>query len=343
MERSQITIDLGAVRHNVRRLRSASGGAELWAVVKSDGYGHGATDVARAALDEGATALCVATASEGAVLREAFRGARIIILAGVDGEQLELARELDLEIAASTLPIPEGLSVHLKVDTGMGRWGMPLDDALGVAPELVDGVMTHLATADERDDRFAQKQLARFRTVASRFPDATRHAANSAATLRFPDAGFDAVRCGLALYGLSPFHDDPNDHGLKPVLSWRSVISIEKILAPGESTGYGRRFMAEEPTRLGLVPVGYADGFRRGLSGSQVLVDGQAAHVLGTISMDSFAVSLPAGTGAGSVVTLIGDGLLAEDHARRLETITYELVCGIRASATRCSRNVVDG
>ncbi|MCY4087522.1 MAG: alanine racemase [Actinomycetia bacterium] len=343
MHRSQITIDLRAVRHNVRRLRLAAAGAELWAVVKASGYGHGAVDVARAALEEGATALCVATAAEGSVLRERFRDARILILAGADDETIDAARAQGFEVAVSALPIPEGVPVHLKVDTGMGRWGMSIEDAAGVAAGQVVGVMTHLATADERDGRFASEQLGRFREVAARFPGATCHAANSAATLRLAESRFDAVRCGLALYGLSPFHDDPRGHGLEPVLSWRSLVSVEKVLEPHESTGYGRRFVAQERTRIGLVPVGYADGFPRALSGAEVLVGGKAARVLGAVSMDSFAVSLPTGAGAGSGVTLIGDGLLAEAHAQRLETITYELVCGISTSPTRCCREVIDG
>jgi len=150
------------------------------------------------------------------------------------------------------------------------------------------------------------------------------------------------VRCGIALYGLSPFGDDPRRHGLEPVLAWRSYVALAKTIAPGESTGYGRRFVAERPTRVGLVPVGYADGFRRGLTGTEVLVGETRRRVLGTVSMDSFAVEL-GDEPAGSPVTLIGGGVLAEEHARVLGTINYEITCAIAHDARRAERRLADG
>jgi alanine racemase len=146
----------------------------------------------------------------------------------------------------------------------------------------------------------------------------------------------------VALYGLSPFGDDPATHGLEPVLSWRSQVALTKTLAPGESTGYGRRFVAERAARIGLVPVGYGDGFRRGLTGTEVLVGGSRRRIVGTISMDALAVELgdePEGT----EVTLIGNGVLVEEHARRLGTINYEVTCGIRSAPERAKRQIVDG
>jgi alanine racemase len=326
----------------VRRLRDAAGGAELWAVVKADAYGHGAKDVARAALAEGAAALCVATAREGQALREAFRGPRILVMGPLAAGDDDVARAAGLELAVAMPAIPAGLPVHVKVDTGMGRWGMTLEEALALPRERVVGVMSHLATADEGDERFARTQIERFREVVARFPGAVAHLANSAGTLRFPDAQFDAVRCGLALYGLSPFGDDPARHALEPVLSWRSYIAQTKTLAAGESTGYGRRFVAERPTRIGIVPVGYADGFRRGLSGGEVVVEGARRRVVGAVSMDALAVELAAEE-VGARVTLLGDGVLAEEHALRLGTINYEITCGIRADPRRGDRRVVDG
>jgi alanine racemase len=254
----------------------------------------------------------------------------------------EVARAARLEVTASTPDLPEGLPVHVKVDTGMGRFGMSPDELADIPAGRVVGLMSHLATADEADEAFARDQVALFGALASRFPGAVSHLANSAATLRFPAARFDAVRCGVALYGLSPFGADPAAHGLEPVLSWRSYVALAKVLAPGESTGYGRRFVAGTPVRIGLVPIGYADGFRRGLSGAEVLVDGRRRRVLGTVSMDSFAVQL-GDEEEGAPVTLIGDGLLAEEHARRLGTINYEITCGIRAQPARADRIVVDG
>lgn len=339
MSRSAIAIDLGALRRNAAALVQAAGGAELWAVVKADAYGHGAADCARAALDGGARALCVATAKEGAALRRELAEARILVLSPLaDGDEA-LAREAGLEVAVSSPRLPEGLPVHVKVDTGMGRFGMAPEDATALDPGRVVGVMSHLATADEEDASFARGQLEVFTQVAARFPEAVRHVANSAATLSLAESHFDAVRCGVALYGLSPFGRDPAEHALEPVLSWRSYVAQAKTLGAGDSTGYGRRFVAEGDTRIGLVPVGYADGFRRGLTGTEVLVAGTRRRVLGTVSMDSFAVEL-GDEPEGAPVTLVGDGLLVEEHARHLGTINYELTTGIVSNPRRAERRV---
>jgi alanine racemase len=342
MTRSEITIDLGALRRNARVLAEAAGEAELWAVVKAEAYGHGAADCARVALEAGARALCVATAKEGAALRRDNPDARILVLSPLGPGEESLAREAGLEVAVSSLQLPKGIPVHVKVDTGMGRFGMSPDEAAGIDPDRVAGVMTHLATADEPDETFVRRQLEVFAEVAARFPGATRHAANSAATLSYPAARLDAVRCGVALYGLSPFGDEPGKHGLEPVLSWRSYVAQTKVLGSGESTGYGRRFVAEQETRIGLVPVGYGDGFRRGLTGTEVVVAGTRRRVLGTISMDSFAVELGKEP-EGAPVTLIGDGLFADEHARRLGTINYEITTGIVSDSRRAERRVADG
>jgi alanine racemase len=342
MSRSEITIDLGVLRRNAAVLAEAARGAELWAVLKADAYGHGAADCARAALEAGARALCVATAQEGAALRRELADARILVLSPLAEADEAVAREAGLEVAISSPRIPDGLAVHVKVDTGMGRFGMSPEDAAGIDPARVVGVMSHLATADESDGDFVQAQLEVFADVAARFPGVPRHVANSAATLSFPEARFDAVRCGVALYGLSPFGREPHEHGLEPVLSWRSYIAQAKTLAPGRSTGYGRRFVAERETRIGLVPVGYGDGFRRGLTGTEVLVDRSRRRVLGTISMDSFAVEL-GDEPEGAPVTLIGDGLIADEHARHLGTINYEITTSIVSDSRRTDRRVVDG
>jgi alanine racemase len=219
---------------------------------------------------------------------------------------------------------------------------MSAAEALELPRDRVVGVMSHLATADEADESFARAQIERFQEVAASFPGVTAHLANSAGALRYPEARFDAVRCGIALYGLSPFGDDPARHGLEPALSWRSYVAQARELAPGESTGYGRRFVAEERTRIGIVPVGYADGFRRGLTGTEVLVGATRRRVVGTISMDSLAVEL-GDEQAGTEVTLIGGGILAEEHARVLGTINYELTCGLTRDRARTEWSVVDG
>jgi alanine racemase len=342
MPRSEITIDLRALRRNVERLRVAAAPADVWAVVKADAYGHGAVDAGRAALDAGAGALCVTTVAEGEELRTAFPELRVVVMGPCEDDEERRAREARLEVALSSPRVPHGLDVHFKIDTGMGRWGMALEDALALPTDRLVGIMSHLATADEPDESFARAQIARFEEVCRAFPGVPAHLANSPATLRFEEARFDAVRCGVALYGLSPFGDDPARHGLEPVLSWRSHVALARELGPGESTGYGRRFVADSPTRIGIVPVGYADGFRRGLTGTEVLVGDARRRVVGTISMDSLAVEL-GDEPVGAPVTLIGDGVLAEEHARVLGTINYEITCGIARDPRRAVRRVVDG
>jgi alanine racemase len=334
MHRSEITIDLGAVRHNARRLLEALDGAELWAVVKADGYGHGARDVARAALEAGASALCVVTVAEAVELRRELSAARIIVMCPTD--ELAAAREARLELVVSGGDIPDDLPVHLKLDTGMGRWGLA---ELPQPPANVVGLMSHLATADS-DPSFAAQQVERFREATGPHAHLTRHIANSAAALRLPETRFDAARCGIALYGISPFNGDPAEDGLRPVLSWRSRLAQVRLLQAGESTGYGRRFVAERPTWTGIVPVGYADGFRRDLTGTEVLVDGEPRRAVGTVSMDAVAVELDRELPVGTPVTIVGDGLLIERHAQIAGTIGYEIACGINSDPARASRVV---
>ena len=339
MHRSEITIDLGAIRHNAGRLIEALGRAELWAVVKANGYGHGASDVARAALSAGATALCVATVDEGLELRQGEPAARILIM-GPPNEPRELAaaRDARLELVVSDGEIPSDIPVHLKLDTGMGRWGLA---ELPAPPSNVVGLMSHLATSDS-DPTFAQLQIERFREATEPYAHLTRHLANSAAALRLADARFDAARCGIALYGISPFDADPADDGLRPALSWRSRLAQVRLLQPGESTGYGRRFVTERPTWIGIVPVGYEDGFRRDMTGTEVLVDGERRRAVGTVSMDAVAVELDRELPVGTPVTIIGDGVLIESHAQVADTIGYEIACGINAGSARARRVVTN-
>jgi alanine racemase len=336
VHRSEITVDIGAIRRNAAALLRALGGAELWAVVKADGYGHGALDAARAALDGVATALCVATVPEALALRTELPEPRILVLGPHADREVAEAREARLELVVADGEIPTGVPVHLKLDTGMGRYGLA---ELPEPPVEVVGLMTHLATADS-DPEFARLQLERFRAATEPYAHLTRHAANSAAALRLPEARFDAARCGVALYGLSPFGADPAADGLEPALRWESYLAQAKRLHPGESTGYGRRFVAREPTWIGLVPVGYGDGFRRDMTGTEVLVDGERRRVVGTVSMDSFAVDLDRELPAGTPVVLLGHGVLAEDHARVAGTINYEIVCGVSSDPTRARRTV---
>lgn len=338
MARSELTIDLGALRRNVRTLLRALDGAELWAVVKANAYGHGAVDCAGAALGAGATALCVATVAEGLQLRAELPTARILVMGPATNREIAQARDAELALVVSSDEIPEGVAVHVKLDTGMGRWGV---SELSAPTRDVVGVMTHLATADS-DLEFARRQVERFREATAPLAHLKRHAANSAAALRLPEARFDAARCGIALYGLSPFGTDAAEDGLEPVLSWTSEIALSRRLRPGESTGYGRRFVASDETWVGIVPVGYADGFRRDLEGTEVRVAGERRRVVGTVSMDAFAVELDRELPPGTPVTIVGGGVPLEEHARAAGTITYELATRIESGPTRARRVVVD-
>jgi alanine racemase len=201
--------------------------------------------------------------------------------------------------------------------------------------------MSHFASAD-CDPAFTERQIERFAAATAEYSHLTRHLANSAGVLRYPTARFDAARCGIALYGISPFGGDPGADGLEPALRWESQLAQVRLARPGESTGYGRRWVASEPTWLGIVPVGYADGFRRDLTGTEVRVAGEPRHVVGTVSMDAFAVELDRQLPVGTPVTLLGHGVLAEEHARVAGTIGYEIVTGIRSNPERARRSVID-
>jgi alanine racemase len=232
------------------------------------------------------------------------------------------------------------VGVHVKLDTGMGRLGTrdPAEATrvavAGKARGLrLAGAMTHFATADD-DPAFMREQLARFLAWDI---DAPRHAANSAAALSEPAARLDMIRCGIAIYGMDPFHHDPKDHGLEPALRLVSYVAEVKLARKGESAGYGRRFIAGRDTWVGTIPIGYGDGFRRGLTNRfEAIVGGRRVKGIGTVSMDNITVDLgdePVQRGTEAV--LIGDGILAEDLATQLGTINYEITCGISARVPR--------
>ncbi len=359
--RATVTVDLGAIEDNVARLRDAARPAELWAVVKADGYGHGAAAVGRAALRAGARRLCVAAWEEARGLREELGDVPVLVMGplvageeahvhGVDVAVTSVEGFVRLQTAAR-----QPVGVHLKVDSGMGRWGMAPAEALRVAAQLeedgmlrLSGVMSHLAAADT-DAAFTRAQVERFAAFAEHLPGCPRHIANSAAALRLPEARLDAVRCGIAVYGLSPFGEDPAADGLRAALRLESHVADVKLLQPGESTGYGRRFVASEPTWVGLVPAGYADGVPRMLSGrADVLVGGVRRRVAATVSMDqlTFVIGPERDVDPGDRVTLIGaDGgerVSAEEWARLAGTISYEIVTGL-APRPRRVEHVVAG
>ena len=240
----------------------------------------------------------------------------------------------------------EGERLHVKLDTGMGRLGtMDWDEALRLAQgDRVVGLMTHFATADEPGDEYFPAQLDRFREFAQTVgrDDLVVHAANSAATYRDPGSHFDMVRCGVAVYGMDPFGEDPAERGLDPALSLTSWVAAVRRFEPGASAGYGRRWTAPRPTWVATVPIGYGDGWRRGRAGDrEVLIGGRRHSLVGAVSMDNVTVDLGSETdvGVGDEVVLIGrqgdERILAEDVARRLDTINYEITCALSPRVRR--------
>lgn len=365
-ERAVARVDLGAVERNCGRLRAElAGGAELCAVVKAEGYGHGAVECARAAQAGGATWLATATAAEAAELRAQGLTGPILVQGALTTEEAETALGAGADVVAwregfaravAALAAARGRSarVHVKLDTGMGRLGTSHPaEALRVAeaaagdPHLdLVGVMTHFATADEPGDDHFPLQLERFTAFVeeakARHPGVIAHAANSAATFREPAAHFDLVRCGVAVYGLDPFQGDPDTIGLEPTLALESYVAAVKRFEPGQSAGYGRSWRAEGPTWVGVLPIGYGDGWRRALSNNAEALIGGARHPLvGTVSMDNVAVDLGAETdvAVGDRAVLIGvqgdERILCEEVARRLGTINYEVTCGLAPRVRR--------
>lgn len=363
--RAEARIDTGAIERNCKLLDERAGGAELCAVVKANGYGHGAAAAAAAALRGGATWLAVAAAAEAEELRMHFSEEPILVMGAMTEDELRQALSANADVAVwhprfreLCSQVASGMGVearlHVKHDSGMGRLGsrdsqavidLARDCAADPALKLA-GVWTHFATADEDDDSFLGEQLAAFGPVAEAVreidPEVTVHAANSAATLREPGSHFDMVRCGVAIYGLDPMQQDPGDHGLEPALSLHSYVADVKRFESGASAGYGRRWRAEAETWVGVLPVGYGDGIRRGLTNNaEVLVGGRRYPLVGTVSMDNITIDLGPETDVepGAEAVLIGEQgserVLAEDWARRLDTINYEVTCGISSRVPR--------
>jgi alanine racemase len=359
--RAVARVNVAAIERNVARLRRELGPAtSLCAVVKADGYGHGAVPAARAALDGGARSLAVAAAGEAAALRDAGVEAPVLVMGALSPAELDVALAARADVVAwdedfvRAVAARGGGAVHVKLDTGMGRLGTR-DTAeatrvaeLAAAAEgvVLAGAMTHFATADERGDAFLGEQLSRFTAWAAPLrrahPQIVLHAANSAATLREPGAHFDMVRTGVAIYGMDPFGEDPLARDLEPALELRSYVAAVKPMAAGESAGYGRRFVAASPTHVATLPIGYGDGVRRGLTNNaDVLVGGVRRPLVGTVSMDNVTIDVgPTPDAAvGDTAVLIGaqegERITAEEVARRLDTINYEVTCGLAARVTR--------
>jgi Alr-MurF fusion protein len=364
-----LEIDLSAIAGNVRRVKELVGpDVRVLASLKADGYGHGALKVARTALHNGASMIGVATVSEATPLREAGITAPILVFGYVPFWQMREAIRLDLTITLYALDAAQALSraaqaldktvqIHVKVDTGMGRLGIraeQLSEIIELIQEIhclpgleLEGIFTHFAKADAEDTTHARMQLARFHSVLQAVEKAGLrpplvHAANSAATLSLPEAHFDMVRPGIALYGLDPSSDVRLPEGFRPALSFKTQVAQVKLIPAGEGISYGCTYVTEQPTWIAVLPVGYADGFRRAPANwGSVLIHGQAAPLLGRVCMDQCMIDIShiSQVRVGDEVVLIGrqgsSVLTAEIVAQRLGTINYEVVAEILARVPR--------
>jgi alanine racemase len=347
-------VDLGAIAHNVAALRSVAAPAALWAVVKADAYGHGALPAARTALEAGAEALCVALVDEGRALRAAGIDAPILVLSEQPPEQAAVAVAAGLQLTVSSpagVRAARGAAMHLKVDTGMHRAGCAPEDAVALArsigPDLA-GVSTHLACADDPASPVSARQLACFADVlfalrAAGIDAGVVHVANSAGLLAHPAARYDAVRAGIAVYGASPGRGIAHlCRELRPALRLVARVSAVRHVGAGEGISYGHRYRTTAPTTTATVPIGYADGVPRrlGLAGGELLVGGRRRPIAGVVTMDQLVLDCgSAPVAVGDEVVLIGrqgdEEITVEEWAERLETITYEVTCGISGRVPR--------
>ncbi|CAN5674761.1 hypothetical protein BH18ACT7_BH18ACT7_24240 [soil metagenome] len=354
--RTWAEVDLDAVRHNVRALGRRAA-VPLMAVVKADAYGHGAVPVARAALEAGAASLAVVTAEEGAELREAGVVAPILVFTDLPPDRLLVARQHRLAVTAHSVESAKrvaavpGLAAHLKVNTGMNRWGVEPSE-VGKARKILGGqlagVYTHFASADS-DASETHLQMERFDAVLADQPfgGLPVHAANSAALLWHPNSRYDCVRPGVALYGLHPKGDggDPAEEGLRPALMLKSYVADRRRLSPGEGVSYGLAYRADGPILAATVPVGYAEGYRRALSGrGHALIRGARRPLLGRVTMDACVFGVDEGVEVGDEVVLLGEQgggrVSAEEIGRLAGTINYEITTGI--NPRRVERSYTD-
>lgn len=363
---TKAVIDLEAIRHNVMELKKLmQPNVQIIAVVKANAYGHGDVEVARAAIEAGATMLAVATADEAIHLRKNFPQISILVLGATPVSFVPYAAAYDITLAvfsqewveqAAKLHIERSLKLHIKVDTGMGRIGvtstqelLKLYEAITSVPHMcVDGIFTHFATADEENAEYFEQQVEVFNECLLHLPIKPRivHVANTAtALIRNSTLQYDAVRYGISMYGLapSPYVDLKKPFRLRPAFSLETELVFVKKMKAGQSIGYGASYLVEKDCYVGTLPVGYADGVLRKLSGQNVLIDGQLAPIIGRICMDQCMILLPAAYNIGEKVILIGTQqdvtISMDDWAAKLETINYEVPCIITNRVPRIYSN----
>ncbi|HWI63944.1 MAG TPA: alanine racemase [Symbiobacteriaceae bacterium] len=363
-----VEVNLDAIRQNVAELRRLAPNSQLMAVVKADGYGHGALQVARTALEAGATWLGVATVEEGVELRRNGVVAPTLVFGYVPEEQIGMVLLHGIRPAVFSLDLARALEergkglvrqayLHLKIDTGMGRVGIRPDEIVAFVRELkklphaeIEGVFTHLATADEPENPFAGEQLAEFERVLQLLKNEginppVIHAANSAGIMLWPNSHYDLVRAGIAMYGHPPDPAVEWPAQLKPALTWRTRVGLVKEVPAGTPISYGCTYRAETAQQIASLPVGYADGFPRGLSNKgQVLIRGRRCPVVGRVCMDQTMVRIPDDLTVepGDEVVIIGeqggDAISASEVAGLLGTINYEVLCAISKRVPRLYR-----
>lgn len=363
---TSVEINLSAIDNNFESIKQLISSETLFmAVVKADGYGHGAVQVSKEALECGADRLGVALPEEGIVLRKAGIKAPIQILGEIHPLASLMVIENDLiptlcsTVVADALGREAGrlgqrIKVHIKVDTGMNRLGLSVNDVpdflgyLKQYPSLeVEGIFTHFACADDPDSDYTQKQLSSFRKLLSKLESSgsrfsLKHAANSAATIFSPETHLDMVRIGIALYGLHPSEETKNKINLEPVFSLISVVSQLKSISAGEGASYGLTYKAAQDTRLALLPLGYGDGYTRLLSNkAEVVIANQRFPVVGNVCMDQSLVEVGEANNVevGDEVVLIGkqggQEISADELAGILGTINYEITCMINKRVPR--------
>ena len=357
-----VEIALDAIQGNIHLVRQQTG-TQIWAIVKANGYGHGALAVAQAALEAGATWCGVARLEEALELRQAGLECPILLLSWTPPEQIRIAISHRISLAVWTYEQAEWMAteakrlevqarLHLKVDTGMGRVGIQQESAAGLARRLHDdpdvffeGLFTHFARADEIDTTTTERQEMLFSQLLTEFESLSLrppfvHASNSAASITRPSAHYDILRLGIAMYGLHPSDECLLPPGFRPALAWKSILSHIKVLPPGSGVSYGHEYVTWKHERIGTIPVGYADGLRRNAE-NHVLVGGKLALVVGRVCMDQILVQLdqmPDARVLDEVVIIGAQGnqrIRAEDVARRWRTNNYEVVCGISARVPR--------
>jgi len=359
-------VDLDAIAHNARGLKERAGPeTELMAVVKANAYGHGAVPVARTALENGASRLAVNRALEGVELRQAGLTAPILILGYSLPIEAETIVRWDLTLTVTTVEGALALSamsdrqgkvtpIHVKVDTGMGRFGLLPDEVVAFVRRIsklpglrLEGLFTHFAVADLADKAYTRRQFGLYMWVVRQLEDAgftvpLKHVGNSATNLDRPEMHLDMVRCGIALYGLRPSDEVEPAIPLKPAMALKSRVARVRTLPPGSSISYGCTYTTTRPTPVALVPVGYGDGYHRILSNKgSVLIGGKRAPIVGRVCMDQFVVDVTGidGVRQDDEVVVFGrqgeEEISAEEVATLADTINYEVVTSILPRVTR--------